>query len=166
MDFQSAINSLVADDHLDEWSNCIKGLANDQRSAAFAAAEPQWIKRMIRDGKLLVHPEVAAELKSREWKPTDLHRRMIWASVLASIDSPNGKERFNKNKARIIKKHGNDWWFDIYKRIKPAYAARMRLQKNQENIGPALAQMAKHSTLFGSALHEDRDEALRMIPKT
>lgn len=165
MNLRSVINRLVAEDYLDEWSSYIRQLPEDQRAEAFNTAEPLWIERMVRDGKLLINPVVAADLKNRGWKPTDLHRRMIWASVLVSIDSPNGKERFNANKAKIIKKHGNDWWFDIYKRVKPAYAARMRLKKNQESTGPAINQMARHSSVFALALHEEREAALKMIPK-
>ncbi|MDW5418942.1 hypothetical protein R6242_20425 [Iodobacter sp. CM08] len=165
MDLLSAINRLVGEDYLDEWSSCVKDLPRDQRAEAFRSAEPLWIKRMVSEGKLLIHPVVAADLKNREWKPIDLHRRMIWASVLASIDSPQGKERFNANKARIVKKHGNDWWFDIYKRVKPAYAARMRIKKNQESHGPVLNHMARHSSVFALALHEEREAALKMIPK-
>lgn len=165
MDLRSAINRLVAEDYLDEWSSFIRGLPEGQRVEAFNTAEPLWIERMIREGKLLINPAVAADLKSRGWKPTDLQQRMIWASVLASIDSQNGKERFNANKLRIIKKHGNDWWFDIYNRVKPAYAARMRLKKNQENTGPAISQIARHSSVFALALNEEREAALKMIPK-
>ena len=165
MDLQSVINLLVANDYLDEWLICVKNLSINQRAEAFSSAEPLWIERMACEGKLLIHPEVLADLEDREWKPTDLHRRMIWASVLASIDSSNRKERFNANKARIVKKYGNNWWFDIYKRIKPAYAARMRLKKNQAQTGPALKHLARHSSLITLVLHEERDAALKMIPK-
>lgn len=163
MDLQLAINRLATEDCLDEWPKCIATLPEELRIDAYNKAEPLWVRRMIHEGKPLINPAVINDLKDQKWKPSDLHRRMIWASFLASIDGPNSKDRFNSSKLKIIKKHGKDWWFDVYQRIKPAYAARMRIKK-KSNIGPAVRQFTKHSSVLTLALHAEYEAALNMIP--
>ncbi|WP_066017244.1 hypothetical protein [Endozoicomonas atrinae] len=148
-----------------EWSRRLNALSSEERSDCKALAEPLWIKRMINQGLLLVHPDIASELKENQWLPSQLHRKMIWASILASIDGPDSKEQFQAIKDSIKKKYGFHWWEDVYKRVKPAYAARDRIRKNECDIGPGLAMVASKSTVVSYALYEQRSDALRMIPK-
>ena len=151
-------------DDLEEWVNNISHIDKVSRRAVFDAAEPLWVERMIKNGKLLLHPEVYKELENNQWKPNDLHRKMIWASVLASFEGVDGKERFKSLKIKLIKKHGRDWWEDVYRRIKSTFAAKDRLRKNNNRSGPSTRMLASHSTILGQALNDERLAALRMIP--
>ncbi|MGO0309750.1 hypothetical protein ACTL6P_24780 [Endozoicomonas acroporae] len=88
------------------WSKEIAHLSSEEKSQCVALAEPLWVERMISNGYLLVHPDIAKELKQNEWKPNQLHRKMIWASVLVSIDGETSKEQFQDIKKRLKKKYG------------------------------------------------------------
>ncbi len=134
------------------------------RKAVFDAAEPLWVERMTRNGELLLHPDISEELEGNGWKPNDLHRRMIWASVLVSFDGSDSKVRFKSLKNKLISKHGRDWWEDVYKRMKKTFAAKDRLKKSND-LGPATSMLAAHSTIMGQALNDKRLAALRMVPK-
>ena len=111
-------------DNIDSWPVYIQGLGYDDKKRVYTLAERQWIKRKIGDGSLLLHPDIRDELIERQYSPLPLHRRMIWASVLASYDGVDSKEYFKIIKLKIIKKYDNKWWFDICNIIKPAFAAR------------------------------------------
>lgn len=156
------IEKLVATDSPDKWADMTRHLAPIEKRMVFDEAEPLWIKRMWLDGKLLIHPNVAEQLSSMNWKPNDLQKKMIWASVLASFNSSDSQKRFHDIKQSIIKKHGNSWWFDVYKRLKPAYAARAQIEKT---FGPALEHAASISKVLGAASYETRMYILQRIPK-
>lgn len=162
---QAMAQKLAESDSPEDWSSLLLGFPLECRSEVFAAAEPLWISRMVGNGRLLIHPEVARQLSSSNWRPSDVHRRMIWASVLANLRGDDSKARFLAIKARILKKHGFDWWKDVDRRVKHAYAARMRLEKAKSETGPALSMMAANSSIFALALHEERQRAYEMIPK-
>lgn len=165
MDTHELVRKLVDSDCLDEWSKLSEGILPEDRVYAFSQAEPLWLARMARAEKLLLHTDVLMELARTGWKPTELQRRMIWASVLASLDGPDRKERFRAIKAKLEKKYGNKGWFDIYQRVKPAYAARMRLQKQREGHGPAFNCLASKTILFGAVAQDQKDRAFSSIPK-
>lgn len=162
---REAVLRLVGTDCLDDWASFCGGLTEKAKTAAFAEAEPLWVLRMLNEEKLLVHPDVSHELRVSGGVPTDLQRRMIWASVLASLDGQDSKTRFAEIRRKIEKKYDNSWWFDVYKRVKPAYAARMRLEKQAGQIGPAVRSFAESSIIGADALISERQAALRMIPR-
>jgi hypothetical protein len=165
MDVSALIKLLAGTDSLDQWSQHLVNLPASEKREAIRAAEPLWVARMVQESKLLVHPVTIEELEANRWVPSNSQRRMIWASVLASLDGQDSKQRFNKIKEKLIKKYGNPWWFDVYNRVKPAYAARMRLKKGNDETGPAIRMLAERTSIFSLAVHEERKRALKMIPR-
>ncbi|RND27369.1 hypothetical protein EC575_26720, partial [Vibrio cholerae] len=90
-------------------------------------AQPLWIERKVSENTLYLHPDVISDLKKQNWLPNDLQKRMIWASVLASAEGSDRRQRFKSIKAILLKKYGRDWWEDVYKRQKFAFAAKERI---------------------------------------
>ena len=162
---EGLIKNLSRIDDLENWSVHLINIDSKDKKWIYEFAERKWIERKLKDGTLLVHPLIREQLISREFKPLSIHRKMIWASVLVSYDGPNSKIRFDRIKEKIIKKHSNRWGFDVYKRIKPTYATRQRLLKQQNETSPALQYATTHSSFFAQMANEERDEALKMIPK-
>ncbi|WP_447873524.1 hypothetical protein [Serratia fonticola] len=165
IEYQVLIKKLSLIDDLDSWPIHTRSLNSEDKRYVYEIAECQWIKRKIADGSLLLHPEISEQLIERQYKPLAIHRKMIWASVLASYDGVDSKEHFARVKKKIIKKHGNQWWLDVYKRMKPAYAARQRILKNIGSKGSALNFAASRSTFFSEILNDEYEAALRMIKK-
>lgn len=165
--YQDIIKQLSLIDNLEDWHWYIPSseLQKEDKKHIYESAERLWIKRKISDGSLLIHPEVREELIEREYNPLPIHKKMIWASLLASYDGTDSREYFQRIKKIIIKKHGNKWWFDVYNRIKPIYAAKRRILKQINSTGPILKHAASRSMFLGNVLSESRDDALRMIPK-
>ena len=119
---------------------------------------------MIYENKLYLHPDVIEQLERQGWIPNDLHKRMIWASLIASDESHSSKKRMYKIKNSLIRKYGKDWWEDVYSRIRYAYAAKERIKKIHS--GPAVSAFITN-TLIGSEFENDkRIAALRMIPRS
>lgn len=58
---------------------------------------------MIKTQQLFMHPNIFKQLQEQSFQPTDIQKRMIWASVLASADSANSKQRFAIIKKRLLK---------------------------------------------------------------
>ena len=54
-----------------------------------------WIKRKILVGGLLLHPNVRDNLIERGYRPLSIHKKMIWASVLASYKGEDSKAYYN-----------------------------------------------------------------------
>lgn len=166
MDIGELVKQLVDVDYPDEWSAMTKDCRKEDRAAVFKEAEPVWLERMAAEGKLLMHPDALSDLAKAGWRPTDLHRRMIWASVLASLEGADSKVRFNSIKARLRRKHGNEWWFDVYKRLKATYGARMWLRRQREENGDAVNFLASRTVLVAAAVQDQVDRALRSIPSS
>lgn len=152
-------------DDLDLWSEVASGLDRSQKQAAIQAAQPLWIERMVKEGKLLLHPEVIDTLSRSHWRPQDNHLQMIWASLLASRDSTDSKEYFQRIKKKLLRKYGRDWWEAVYKRVNHAYAAKARIARNIGDLGPGMHTMAKRSIFIGSIVADEYRAALEMIPK-
>lgn len=156
------IENLISTDDLEEWGVITKDLPKDDKLKVYDLAEPKWVERKIINRTLLLHPDVRAELIVREYKPLSIHRKMIWASVLVMYEGADSKERYNRIKSKIIKKHSNKWWFDVHKRVKPTYAAKSRLDK--QALGNAASFAAQKSSFLGGIVQEQLQDALKMIP--
>lgn len=150
-------------DELDNWKNHVQGYSRAEVAQAYEVAQPLWIKRMISEQKLFLHPEVIRQLKQQHWQPTDVQKRMIWASLLGADERPDSKKRMYQIKAALIKKYGSDWWEDVYSRIKSVYAAKQRLKKIHS--GPGVSALIARTFIGAEAAREERNRALSMIPK-
>ena len=156
------IENLIATDDLEKWAGITKSLSKDDKSKIYDIAEPKWIERKIANGTLLLHPDVRAELIARSYKALSAHKKMIWASFLVMLEGADSKERYDRIKLKIIKKHSNKWWFGVQNRIKPTYAAKSRLEK--QVLGNAASFAAQNSSFIGTVVQEYRDDVLKMIP--
>jgi hypothetical protein len=163
MDTNQLAAELSKIDAIETWPSHCAGINSSVKIEVFEKAEGLWVKRMLQDGKLLVHPDVAEELCSQNWTPNDLQKRMIWASILGTDDS-GSKNRFDKIKDILIKKHGKDWWEDVYQRKTNVYAAKERIRKIHS--GPAVSTFTTDTVLGASCEADERAAALKMIPKT
>ena len=162
MDIAELIKVLSQEDDLEKWNGLVVGTSGEDVKKVFSEAEKGWVRRKLDDGSLLVHPKVKDEIVSREYELLPRHRKMVWANVLASYDGVDSKARFNVTKENIIRKYGNQWWFDVYKRTKTVYAVKEILKNSCEG---AVGFAAKRSTVFGMAVEEERIRALEMLPK-
>ena len=165
-DLSSYITKLVSLDKLYDWGNSIPEITGDDRKKVFSEATPLWVKRMIKEGKLLLHPEIIEELRIHEWFPTELHKKMIWSSIVCQLD---GKEQ-KTEKARIRKiiqeKYNNDWWEDVYNRAGLVWPAWDRFRKNVLSVGSGTHMLAIHSSVVRYAMQDEFNEVLKMVPKS
>ena len=150
-------------DELETWKNHTQGYDKSQVAKAYEEAQKLWLKRMISSQRLFLHPDVVDDIQLQGWKATDLQKRMIWASLIATDESRTSKKRMYRIKESLIKKYGEAWWEDVYSRIKPAYAAKERVMKF--NSGPAVSAFISNTFIGGEAAYVERNSALRMIPK-
>ncbi len=156
---------LAAIDELETWKLHCHGYSAQDKQSAFERAQPLWVKRKVSEGTLYLHPDVIAELRGQDWVPNDLQKRMIWASVLASAEGTTSRERFKTIKTCILKKYGRDWWEDVYRRQKHAFAAKERIRKQSASNGPAVNMLIANTHLFDEAARDQVKTALSMIPK-
>lgn len=163
MDTQELANTLAQIDELEAWKAHANGIEPSIKAAAYKIAEPLWVKRILDSGRLLIHPDVTEQLRIQEYKPNDLQKRMIWASVIATDESSQSKERFYKIKAKLIKRYGRDWWEDVYQRKNSVFAAKERMKKNL--AGPMVSTFSANTYLGSSCAQDERAKALSMIPK-
>ena len=159
---QYLIEKLSNIDALETWKKHVAGYPKSEVAIAYQKAKPLWVERMILNNRLLLHPEIIEQLRSQDWIPNDLQSRMIWASLIASDDSRFSKKRMYRIKESIQKKYGNDWWEDIYQRIKPAFAAKQRIKKMDS--GSITAQFLSNTIMGSDMLREEYLSALKMIP--
>lgn len=159
---QELINKLSNIDALDTWKMHVAGYPKSEVAIAYQKAQPLWVERMIANKQLLLHPEIIGQLRSQNWIPDDLQIRMIWASIIASDESRFSKKRMYRIKKSILKRYGNDWWEDVYKRIKPAFAAKQRI-KNMHS-GSITTYFLSNTIMGRGMLHDEYFAALRMIP--
>lgn len=54
-----------------------------------------WIKRKILVGSLLLHSNVRNDLIQWDYRPLSIHKKMIWASVLAFYKGEDSKAYYN-----------------------------------------------------------------------
>lgn len=151
-------------DALETWKNHFQGYSESDITLACELARPLWVKRMISSQKLFLHPDIIEQLKQQNWHPSDLQKKMIWASILGSDESPQSKKRMYEIRGALIKKYDKEWWEDVFKRIKPAYVAKQRIK--EISSGPAMSAFISNTFIGKEAAHEERNQALRMIPKT
>jgi len=156
------IEKLSNIDALETWKNHVAGYPKSEVAIAYKEAQPLWVERMIANNQLLLHPEVIEQLRSQNWVPNDLQIRMIWASIIASDESRFSKKRMYRIKESILNRYGNDWWEDVYKRIKPAFAAKQRIKKM--DAGSITTQFLSNTIMGRGMLHDEYLAALKMIP--
>ncbi|GAB1269515.1 hypothetical protein NBRC116493_27680 [Aurantivibrio infirmus] len=151
-------------DELETWKNHVQGYSKSDVASAYNVAQPLWVQRMISTQKLFLHPDVIDQLKAQNWQPSDVQKKMIWASLLGADESSESKKRMYKVKDSLIKKYGRDWWEDVYARIKPVYAAKERIKKIHS--GPAVSAFISNTFIGSEAASEERNRALSMISKS
>lgn len=151
-------------DELETWKNHVEGYSKPDVDSAYKVAQPLWVKRMISTQKLFLHPDVIDQLKAQNWQPSDIQKRMIWASLLGADESSESRKRMYRVKDSLIKRYGRDWWEDVYARIKPVYAAKERIKKISS--GPAVSAFISNTFIGSEAASKERNRALSMIPKS
>ncbi|WP_277811967.1 hypothetical protein [Chromohalobacter canadensis] len=151
-------------DELETWKNHVQGYSKSGVASAYKMAQPLWVQRMVSAQKLFLHPDIVDQLKAQNWQPNDVQKKMIWASILGSDESPESKKRMYRVKDSLIKKYGEEWWEDVYARIKPVYAAKERVKKIYS--GPAVSAFINNTFIGSEAASEERSRALKMIPKS
>ncbi|TQF70014.1 hypothetical protein [Pseudoalteromonas luteoviolacea] len=156
------IENLISTDDLEKWSELTKGFSKDDKQKLYNIAEPKWIERKINEGTLLLHPKIRAELVSRNFNPLSIHKKMIWASVLVMYEGDDSIERFNRIKQKIISKHSNKWWFNVYQRVESTYIAKDRLKK--QGLGSATSFAVQNSSFLGNTFNNVVDDILKTIP--
>ncbi|WP_299265177.1 hypothetical protein [uncultured Psychrosphaera sp.] len=161
-EYPKLIDELATTYNLEQWGQVAKEVEDADKKILFELAERLWIKRMVNNQSLLMHPDAKAELVSRDFKLLAKHRKMVWANVLVNLEGADSIERFNQIKEKIIKKHSSIWWRDVYNKVKPTYAVKKRLE--EINLGPSFSVAAANSSFFGGVASESRDDILRMIP--
>lgn len=165
MDIERIAEKLAEIDALETWVSYVPAeLSQNAKKEVFTLAERLWLERMAKSGLLLLHPDVLDQLETQSWVATDLQKRMVWASVLASDESPDSKSRFKKIKKRLTSKYGYEWWEDTYRRIKPAFAAKNRINNQSGAHGPATSVFLNNTMLGAEIQLAERESALRMIP--
>lgn len=156
------IRNLASTDDLERWCEITNGFSKGEKQKLYDIAEPKWIERNINNGTLLLHPKIRAELISRDFKALSLHKKMIWASVLVTYEGDDSIERFNRLKKKIICKHNNKWWFNVYKRVEPTYIVKEILKKKRLGYSTSIA--AQHSSFLGNVFNKAVDDILKKIP--
>ena len=160
------IEKLVSIDSLHEWGKSIPEVKDVERREAFEAAIPLWVERMINEGKLLLHPSVIEALKSHSWRPNELQKKMIWASIVCKLDSHDQKAEKAIIRQLLQKHYDNGWWEDVYERAGRVWPAWDRYRKNILSAGSATRQFASYSSVLGEAFRDEYLAVLKMVPKS
>ncbi|WP_377518428.1 hypothetical protein [Microbulbifer taiwanensis] len=163
MNSESLANKLSEIYQIDEWGSYCSNIPKEVKNLAFQLAEPMWVENMLAKGRLLVHPEVAEDLKGQNYKPNMHQKKMIWASILGSDETPDSEKRFYKIKKLLIGRYGEDWWEDVYQRKNNVWAARQRIQKSVS--GSMISAFVENTILGAHCAREERQRALCMIKK-
>ena len=161
---RSLAMELASIDRMHLWVERLRGVDRDVAKSAYILGVVHWVPRMAAEAKLYVHPDVLSELMAQSWEPTDIQHRMIWASELASLEGNDSKKTFYEIKRRLIKRHDEAWFEDVYRRMKHAFAARARIAKLNDH-GPAVEMLVRNTILFGGMFAEECQRALEMVPK-
>jgi hypothetical protein len=149
-------------DEPEQWVNYIPSSYSGTNKDVFRLAEPLWLQRIISQNNLYVHPNVIKQLKNQFFIPTDLQKRMIWASILASSSSATRKSEIKK---LVNKKYGYDWWEDSYGRTRKMWIARDRIIKKLNSNGSGMNVLISNTHLFGNAVQTEIEAALKHIPE-
>ena len=167
MTAEDLARALSCIEELETWGNYChhKGLDKKIKTHAIKLAKPLWIERMVKTGKLLVHPNVAKDLEMNAWQTNDIQNRMIWASVIASASGEDSKKRFYAIKNHLLKKYGENWWEDVYQRKTYAWAAKERIRKQCKTDSVAINTFKNNTHFFDGYDQEERYQALCMIPE-
>ena len=165
MNLEDLAQQLSEIEYLETWASSFPSSYTGTKKAIFKLAEPLWVQRMIKINKLFVHPNIIKQLKKQSYSATDIQKRMIWASVLASAEGSDSKQRFNTIKKLLREKYGYEWWEDVYRRKNNAWAAKERIRKKTSSNGSALKSLINNTSLFANAAREEVEQALKMIPE-
>lgn len=160
------INRFVSIDELHEWGNSIPEAKGSERREAFSAAIPLWVERMINEGKLLLHPSVIDALKSQNWQPNEIQKKMIWASIVCKLDRSEQKQEKARIRQLIQNHYDNNWWEDVYERAGRVWPAWDRYRKNILSAGSATKQFASYSSVLGEAFRDEYLAVLKMVPRS
>jgi hypothetical protein len=150
-------------DELETWKFHTQGYDKSTISSAYKKAVPLWVHRMLDSGKLLLNPEISDQLELQNWVPNDVQKRMIWASILGTDESPQRKERMYLIKEMLINRYGRDWWEDVFRRKNNVYAAKERIKKKLS--GAAMNTFVTKTFLGADCAADEKLKALKMIPK-
>ncbi|WP_253912502.1 hypothetical protein [Vibrio sp. B1Z05] len=82
-----------------------------------------------------------------------------------SAEGVRSRERFKSIKNSLINRYGRDWWEDVYKRQKPAFAAKERIRKQIASNGAAVNILIENTHLFSEVARDQITSALSMVPK-
>ena len=162
---EELVQKLTLIDELETWKEYSQGFSPQDKKLAFERAQALWIARKVSENALYLHPDVISDLQRQSWIPNDLQKRMIWASVLVSAEGVRSRERFKSIKNSLINRYGRDWWEDVYKRQKPAFAAKERIRKQIASNGAAVNMLMANTHLFGEVARDQITSALSMVPK-
>lgn len=165
MDTLSTAQQLAKLDAPDLWVEFSSGIPKEKRAETFSLAGRLWLQRIAQEGMLLVNPKILKELEAQNWEANDLQKRMIWASVLANLEGASSKERFKEIKGYLLKKHGREWWEDVYSRKDKAWIAKEWIRKRTGSLGSAVSALAEKTILFGNVVAQERLNALSSIPE-
>lgn len=156
----SIAQTLSQIDEIETWKQSTPQLSKEERLQCYELAQRLWLERCYANNCLYLHPSVIEELKANDWRPNDIQKQMIWASVIGSIDSATQKHRFKAVKEKLVKKYGWDWYNACDKRAKNAYAAKQWINSRSfEASSPLLG-----SVLLRQASNEEVTRALRSLP--
>ena len=161
---KEVINTLSSIDDLEAWNEVRKTVHVELREIHLNYAMYKWIERMITQEKLLLHPNVKQELVSRDYKPLVKHKKMIWASLLATYENKDSKERFDRIKGKIKKHYTSRWWLDVYNIYNQFRIVYLKLKRIDEKNGGGIALLASKSTFIGNAIQEEREKLMRELP--
>lgn len=166
MQYEQYVRDLVCEDELQKWGSIISHMKGQERLEVFQRATSLWIERMTHEGKLLLHPDIIAELRKNNWQPEELQKKMIWASIVCKLDGEEQKSEKAKVRQLLQRKYGNDWWEDVYARAGKVWPAWARMKRRILSDGPVTSFLAANTSIIGQAMQEEFMAILRMVPKS
>ncbi len=162
---ETLVKKLASIDELETWNQHCQGYSFQEKKTVFERAQPLWISRKVSENTLYLHPDIISDLRKQNWLSNDIQKRMIWASVLASAEGSDSKQRFKSIKASLLKKYGRDWWEDVYRRQKFAFAAKEHIRNQTASNGTAVNMLMANTHLFGDIARDQIHNALSMVLK-
>ncbi|WP_394179580.1 hypothetical protein [Marinomonas posidonica] len=156
----SVATTLSQINEIETWKQCSPQLTREQRLECYKIAQRLWLERSYAANKLYINLGVIEELKANDWQPNTIQKQMIWASVIASVDSKTQRNRFNIIKQKLVKKYGWNWYNECYRRVKKAFSARKWIENR--SFEPDSAYMG--SMFLREVSNEHVIAALKSIP--
>ncbi len=162
-----SVEILVNIDDVRLWSSKLDEITNDptRRKELTSQAHILWLQRMVKQRKVLFHPDTLDELESSDWQMNDFQKSIAWANIFAIDESEDSKEKFKIWRTKLSNRYGKDWWEATYLHIKPIYAAHQRLKKRQKSSAPMIDWMNSRSSIVMLARHEELTRILEDIPR-